>query len=547
MPTELDWPVSGDAGVPTTPQLRINGWSVPVAKADVSREEIGTRERAAGGTMRVTRTAVKEVGEFQTPWIDPPRIAALRAMLRGRGDKWPFSAYATEQNWSSKGLFPTTNGLMPTRLVEDVYSDYGASPVTNPKIGTGVAGCLAAEFGVHNLLSNVASDGTAPNTGSVLIDFWSVPSQANVTPAVDISSIGTGSMLSPVAALTTGSVPISKCYEIDGSGGAVTVVTNKFSVVLGAKYAYSFYVLLQRAGSPTDAPAVTAWLSTFPTGTQSTHLEAAASVDRWTRVQLSIEPAGTEADIMLNIHVPDQYVAFVTALQLEVFTVATPPWHSWLVGGATRATNTKRWTTLEPKPPDDITLAAWVRLGPEAGATFPIAFGPGTGSLRFGWDGINLTFGLVGQAQCTSFFWVNSEWHHIAGVMRQKPSGDRRNYELYVDGVLVSAVNATPASFDGSTKLIGLTVNPSEMLINDLLLLPWAAAPEALAPTYAGSPSAFGSYTAPPFVDVAGDWMGGDEGMKALGDDKKMSSVQGKLSGIDLGMVQQLAFTLTED
>lgn len=82
--------------------LNVNGIPIPIKPETLSEsfEEIGGRERAYDGTLRISRQARKTNLSFETPVLTTLEAEAWNGLLSGLGHYWSFDS----NNYSSKGL-----------------------------------------------------------------------------------------------------------------------------------------------------------------------------------------------------------------------------------------------------------------------------------------------------------------------------------------------------------------------------------------------------------------------------------------------------------
>lgn len=110
--------------------LDINNIPCPVAVNSYgeSPEDVGGRERAADGTMRVSRIRTVRTARLSTAPLSALDAAAWIGLIRGEGHRWTFNSSL----YSSSGLGPTAG--------------YGASiSSSSPKFG---AGCMSVSSAI---------------------------------------------------------------------------------------------------------------------------------------------------------------------------------------------------------------------------------------------------------------------------------------------------------------------------------------------------------------------------------------------------------------
>lgn len=98
--------------------LRINGYTIPIARCEQSIAEIGSRSAGLDGTPQVDRQRTKRVWQCETPALQRQIAIAVKALVLGKGDVWPFD----EDLYSHKGRVATGTGTYDT---------------TTPKYGSG--------------------------------------------------------------------------------------------------------------------------------------------------------------------------------------------------------------------------------------------------------------------------------------------------------------------------------------------------------------------------------------------------------------------------
>lgn len=91
--------------------LRLNNIAIPVAAGSASRsvDEVGDRSRAASGSMRVSRRALKDSYAGSTVPKAAETAEVYRDLILGLGHRWSFDSHL----YSSKGLGPAdTHGTV---------------------------------------------------------------------------------------------------------------------------------------------------------------------------------------------------------------------------------------------------------------------------------------------------------------------------------------------------------------------------------------------------------------------------------------------------
>lgn len=123
--------------------LKLNGWTIPVEKAQLVLDEVGMKRRAWSGVQRRNLRVRKQAWAITTPSMAVEDALALENMLNCRGEYFP---YDTDM-FSAKGRYST--------LTSPGGSIVTSSPT--PKFGVG---CLWAQAPSANLLSSNIATGT---------------------------------------------------------------------------------------------------------------------------------------------------------------------------------------------------------------------------------------------------------------------------------------------------------------------------------------------------------------------------------------------------
>ena len=152
----------------------------------------------------------------------------------------------------------------------------------------------------------------------------------------------------------------------------------------------------------------------------------------------------------------------------------------------------------------------------------------------------------------------NQGWQFVSIVLRRSPGTGEYALELYLNGALqtydAGSLPSVAGGFAGWTSLyVGVDENgssdPLEMLLDDLVVLPFAPPAAWIAAWYAAYDSQ--PFPGAPVLDVSGFLLDGDEDvadtkLQVLATDVEVHPVQGTDAGAHAPDMATLRFTLSE-
>ena len=408
--------------------LTLNEIEIPVADggASVSVDEVGERSRALNTFYRLNRARAFRQWKFKTPWITPSTARALRALLLGIGDTWRFDDGTL---LSSRGQGATAGATDRFRTAERL-AETTTDEFYRPRLGSH---CLAMEAATTNLLTG--NQGTGTDTLGTTAGFEAATSGGATVGVTTLSSVN------PATAAKQGSLVLRVQTDATNQQGVRTTAT---VVAATAVHAGSVYL---RATSGT--PTVRVYLrKNAANGAVKTII---LNTLHWKRVEVALAcTAGDSVYLVVENNSAAAQDWEQDAMQLEnqnTLQYAT----TWQdpASGAVAASNDLDYR-LWPEYDGDLLLMCWAKA--HSPTTTPLAsiieigmWQPAAGLLQ-PWlrlrkenagPGARLEYGLSTAPHVVLSYntFTDQEWHHLAGVLRRRPSSGEHALELYVDGV----------------------------------------------------------------------------------------------------------------
>lgn len=506
--------------------LRINGYVVPVSSCDEKIIEVGSRSNGLDGTPLVDRLRTRRAWDCVTPPLPREIAMAVKALVFGRGDLWPFDA----DLYSGKGL-AADSGVVST--LHTVAAD--GDPVSNTYKYTG---SISVESATTNLLGADSRDAENAPTGFSLFAGGSISG--------DTSHYWQGTKSLKIVTVIGGGI----------TDGAYTTPFDPGAGSAGKTFVGSVY-LKGDAGSE----GVSVGLYDLTNMEFGTTTDVVLSATTWTRVECAMTIGGVDCrSLALWVRTTSDLALtfYCDGFQIEERTVPT----SWVDGS--RAAG----ATLEYDPgflagSHDLTINAWIRMTADnapSGASnnralvwLRVGSTTGTGLYR-GANANNLVFyttdevgGNIDSITETSLW--DGSWKMVTAVIRTNPLTGVAAKELYVDGVSVGS--SSPAAFtppDNFTEVGVCNDGAGAWLadgaaIDDLMIVPFAANDAVVSEWY----SMGKAMLALPHVYIDGDVIPDDEfTIEAVGAIGGITKTRGTYEGSWANNLEVIKFTLEE-
>lgn len=459
--------------------LRIDGYTVPAASLDEGEDEIGSRDRAVNGAELIDRIGVVRKWSGVTKPSSADVIDAIRRILRGEGDVWPFDG----DTWSAKGVDENSG----TYEFENTAAADGASVSTAAKFGTG---SLAVNLWTTNILAQNVRTGT--DTLGTTSGF--------ATVGISIASV------------TSDYWQGARSLRAIGSAGSWCNSTG-VSCSASTNYSGSVYCKGEAGGEPIS-------VSLYDNGGGLISTTTATLTTSWQRITVTgvTDSGASTISIRLEPTSGGPHVWYSDGFQVEARDTAT----SWVDG--TRASDEYLRldaTSYRDKMGSDWTFNLWMSVGDttvgSSGDQLLVGLHDGTqtnGVRIYEAAGEIVAEVYGGDASpdtvvTTSGAAVNDRAFHMITVVYDRSAG---LLTVYVDGASAGTDTGVEKPDFSAVQYFwvggeDLAVDVCNGQIDDLLLVPYAASASQVAAWYSSGIA----HSALPRIYVDGDFINDDD------------------------------------